>query len=78
MLAIFFLFMIITPTVTAFQTRQIKKKIISILSMNPERPVRSYCICRVYVDFVCNAWELYQGGERGQIHADSDHTAGES
>lgn len=27
--------------------------------------------------FVCAAFEPYQGGERRQVHADSDHAAGE-
>lgn len=27
---------------------------------------------------VCSACELYQVGERGQVHADCDHAAGEA
>lgn len=32
----------------------------------------------MYVVFVCGACELYQVGERWQVHADGDHAAGES
>lgn len=36
------------------------------------------CTYFLYVVFVCNACELYQVGERGQVHADGDYTAGEA
>lgn len=28
--------------------------------------------------FVCGGWEMYQAGERGKVHADGDHAAGEA
>lgn len=54
---------------------------VSALSMSPVRGVSSLCwlcICCLHAVFVCNAYELYQVGEWGQVHADGDHAAGEA